>query len=426
MRIVDQDHVGPAPGQHPADRGRHPEAAPGRDQLAQRRPRGAKAGWEQSPVPGGRHQRAAIAGEGVGKVLRVSGVDDGERRVVAEQPGRKRDRGGQRLQMPGRDVDDEPPRPALAHGRQPRRHDFDMPAGDEGRRAVAVDEGVQQERIEVVAQSSLDLGRCEAFPPLIRPRFARPPSPRGGRDRGSPSPLRKGGALPPSPRLRGEGWGEGRRSSPRPACGERAGVRGGATPHPAGSRFPPLPCGRGVGGEGSEPERCVRESPSPANRRRSSAITIASASLASPSGRPPSDSLSARSSALMSANKSLVARASPFVAPSTICFTVASSLLKPPDPPVRLLDRNPLAQRPGDNRAEMALHPRPPARVARLAGPEPRRDRRPARAGALPIVGRRAPRPSAALQRQPALEPASPRPRALPPARSPTPPCLSA
>ena len=222
QRIVDQDHVGPAPGQHPADRGRHPEPAPGRDQLAQRRPRGAKAGRKQRPVPGGRHQRAAVAGEGVGKVLRVSGVDDGERRVVAEQPGRKRDRGGQRLQMPGRDVDDEPPRPALAHGRQPRRHDFDMPAGDEGRRAVAVDEGVQQERIEVVAQSSLDLGRCEAFPPLIRPRFARPPSPRGGRDRGSPSPLRKGGALPP-----------------RPACGERVGVRGGATPHPAGSR--PLP-----------------------------------------------------------------------------------------------------------------------------------------------------------------------------------------
>ena len=182
--------------------------------------------------------------------------------------------------------------------------------------------------------------------------------------------------------------------SPSPACGERTGARGRRrTPaHPAGSRPPPPPTTGGtllpapfeqrVGVEVTPPERCARESQSPAaNRRRSSAITIASASLSSPSGRPPSGSFSARSSTLIEREQGLVSWRPPPPPPPPP--PPKKKKPPPPHPPVRLLDRNPLAQRPGDDRAEMALHPRPPARVARLAGLKARRDRRPAIAGAL-------------------------------------------
>ena len=88
QRIVDQDDVGAAPGQHAAGRGGEPAALTGRDELLHRLAMGAEAGWKYPPIPSARHDAAAIARELVGEILRIADAEDLHRGVVPETPGR--------------------------------------------------------------------------------------------------------------------------------------------------------------------------------------------------------------------------------------------------------------------------------------------------------------------------------------------------
>jgi len=91
--IVNQDDVGAAPGQHPAIRGGQPVALAGSHELLHRLAMGGEPGRKDPPIPRAHHDGAAVAGELVGKVLGVTDAEELRRRVVAETPGRERDRG---------------------------------------------------------------------------------------------------------------------------------------------------------------------------------------------------------------------------------------------------------------------------------------------------------------------------------------------
>jgi hypothetical protein len=129
QRIVDDDEVGAAAGQHAADRGGEPAALRGRVEFRHRGALRREAGRrEELPVPAAGEDLPAIARQFVGEVLRIADAEDLRRRVVPEAPGRKRDRRQQRFQVPRRQVDDEPPDPAVAHCDELGGDDFDMPA----------------------------------------------------------------------------------------------------------------------------------------------------------------------------------------------------------------------------------------------------------------------------------------------------------
>ena len=160
-RVVDENHVRPPPGQHAADRGRHPEASLGRRELPVGRPGRGKPRRKQRAVPGRRHHRPAVAGELVGKLPPVGDVDNAQGRVAAEQPGRQRDRNGERFQVPGRDVDDQPERPAAARLGELCRQRLDMPGGRIGAAAVKLVVRAHQERIEVAPEQAAIFGGIE-------------------------------------------------------------------------------------------------------------------------------------------------------------------------------------------------------------------------------------------------------------------------
>jgi hypothetical protein len=125
--IVDQNDVGAAPGQHPTIRGSETIAVPGGDELSYRLAIGGEPGREDPPVPGAGHDAPAIAGELVGKVLGIADTEELGRGIVAQAPGRKRDRGQQRLQMARRQVDDQAPDLALAYRGKLGGDDLDVP-----------------------------------------------------------------------------------------------------------------------------------------------------------------------------------------------------------------------------------------------------------------------------------------------------------
>jgi hypothetical protein len=67
-----------------------------------------QAGREEPLVPVAGDDAAAVARQFVGEVLGIADAQDLGARVVPETPGRKRDRGQQRLQMARRQADDQP------------------------------------------------------------------------------------------------------------------------------------------------------------------------------------------------------------------------------------------------------------------------------------------------------------------------------
>ena len=92
QRVVDDDDVGTSPGQHAADRGGDPGALRcrlefGHGLTLRRQPRP-----EQLLIPVAGDDAPAIARQFVGEVLRVAHTEDLGAWVVAETPGRKRDR----------------------------------------------------------------------------------------------------------------------------------------------------------------------------------------------------------------------------------------------------------------------------------------------------------------------------------------------
>ena len=183
---------------------------------------------------------------------------------MAEQPRRQRDRGRERLQVPRRHHHHEPPA-ALAHARQLRRHRLDMPARNEILPAAALGEGAHEEGVEIRPERRLS----------------------------SAGPI---GALP-SP-LAGEGWVRGsarKRLAARPVIASRSRLR----------------------------PRRERGGPQPAHQLRHHQRVGRVARARTPRlglGERPLVGLEQR-------NSSLIDRASPPAAPSTICRTVASSFV---------------------------------------------------------------------------------------------------
>ena len=127
QRIIDQDDVGAASGQHAAGGGGEPVALAGGDELLHRLAVRRQAGRKDLPIPRAHHDAAAIAGELVGEILGIADAQDLRRRVVPETPGREGDRGHQGFEMARWQVDDQPPDLALAHRGQLGGDDLEMP-----------------------------------------------------------------------------------------------------------------------------------------------------------------------------------------------------------------------------------------------------------------------------------------------------------
>ncbi len=117
QRIVDDDDVGAAPGQHAADRGGEPAPLGRRVEFGHRLPLRREASREDLPIPVAGDDAPAIPRQLVCEVLGIADAEDLRARLVPETPGRKGDRGQQRLQVARRQVDDQPPDLAVARAR---------------------------------------------------------------------------------------------------------------------------------------------------------------------------------------------------------------------------------------------------------------------------------------------------------------------
>ena len=152
QRIVDDDDVGTASGQHAAGGGGKPIALAGSDELLHRLAMRRQAGREKPPIPGAHHDRAAIAGELVGEILRITDAKDLCRRIEPQTPGREGDRGHQRFQVPRWQVDNQAPDPTLGNCRQLGGDDFEVPICRQAGLRVKLMEAATGEGREVVPQ----------------------------------------------------------------------------------------------------------------------------------------------------------------------------------------------------------------------------------------------------------------------------------
>ncbi len=177
QRVVDDDQVGAAPGQHAADRGGEPAALRRRLELRHRLPGGREPGREHPPVPLADDDAPAIARQFVGELLGVGSAQDLQARLVPETPGRKRDRGQQRLRVPRRQVDDQPADLAAAHRRELRRDELDMPAGRKRGLRIKLGETGLRKACEIDAQQCRDFLGRERRLRSCRPRRRHPSGP---------------------------------------------------------------------------------------------------------------------------------------------------------------------------------------------------------------------------------------------------------
>ena len=99
----------------------------GRLELRHGLPLGGEPGREGPLVPPAHHDAAAIARELVGDVLGVADAEDLRVGLTPEAPRRKRHRRQQRFQVTLRNIDDQPPDPALEHRSQLCCDDLDVP-----------------------------------------------------------------------------------------------------------------------------------------------------------------------------------------------------------------------------------------------------------------------------------------------------------
>ena len=159
QRIIDQDDVGAASGEHPAGGGGEPVTLPGGDELLYCLAVRGEAGREDLPIPRAQHDAAAIAGELVGEILGVADAEDLGRRIVSETPRREGDRRHQGFEVAGRQVDDQPPDVPLAHRGQLRGDDFEMPIHGELGLRVEVSETAVSEAGKILPQDGLVIGR---------------------------------------------------------------------------------------------------------------------------------------------------------------------------------------------------------------------------------------------------------------------------
>ena len=157
QRVVNQNYVGAATGEHTTGRGGEPVALAGGDELLHRLAVRRQAGREELTIPRAHHDAAAIAGELIGELLGIADAEDLRRGVVPETPGRKSDRGHQRFEVTRRQVDDQPPDPALPHGGQLGGDDLEVPVGRQAGLGVEVLEAAPGEGRQVVPQQELVL-----------------------------------------------------------------------------------------------------------------------------------------------------------------------------------------------------------------------------------------------------------------------------
>ena len=107
-RVVDDDEIGAAARQNAADRARKPKAVgTGREFLNRLFAPGKRGLGEQLAIERSAHYGAAFPRQFIGEVLRIARADDLSAWVMPQRPGRQRDRGADRLEMPRRDEDQE-------------------------------------------------------------------------------------------------------------------------------------------------------------------------------------------------------------------------------------------------------------------------------------------------------------------------------
>src|SRR3984893_7624573 len=163
QRIVDQDDVGTASGEHATGGGGEPVALAGGDEFLHRLAMRRQAGRKDPPIPRAHHDAAAVAGELVGEVLGIADAEDLGRGVMPQTPGRKGDRGHQGFQMTRWQVDDQPPDLAFPHGGQLGGDDLEMPVHRQLGLRIEVLETAHGEADEVLPQQDLVLGRSEVL-----------------------------------------------------------------------------------------------------------------------------------------------------------------------------------------------------------------------------------------------------------------------
>ena len=157
QRIVNQNYVGAATGEHTAGRGGESVALAGGDELLHRLAVRRQAGREELTIPRAHHDAAAIAGELIGELLGIADAEDLRRGVVPETPGRKSDRGHQRFEVTGRQVNDQPPDLALPYRGQRGGDNFEVPVRRQAGLRVKVLEATPGKGREVVPQQEVVL-----------------------------------------------------------------------------------------------------------------------------------------------------------------------------------------------------------------------------------------------------------------------------
>src|SRR5580658_7557192 len=150
QRIVDDDEIGAAAGQHAADRSREPKAASRSGELVQACPGVGQTSREQRLQPGRAHHIAAVAGELFRKALAIGNVDDRGVGTVAEPERWQGDRGEQRFEIARREIDDQAFDAAVETILQRGGDDLEMPVGTKRRATVQVREATRREGVEIL------------------------------------------------------------------------------------------------------------------------------------------------------------------------------------------------------------------------------------------------------------------------------------
>lgn len=135
QRVVEDQDVAAAAGKDTADRGCHPASLCRRSKVMDGMPIG-QPGCEQRLVPAAGHDTPAIASHFLRELLTVAGADDLPVGMMAEIPGRKRDRSHVRFELPRRRQDGEPADPSEAAGFELCRDQLEMRRDQERRLRV--------------------------------------------------------------------------------------------------------------------------------------------------------------------------------------------------------------------------------------------------------------------------------------------------
>jgi hypothetical protein len=157
--IIDQDDVGTTPGKHATGGGSEPVSLAGGDELLDGLAVCSQSGRKHLLIPRAQHDGATIARQFVGELLAIADTEELDRRIVAETPGWKGDRGHQGFKMPRWQVDDQPPDRALPHRGQLGGDNFEVPVCRKRRLRVEFGKTALSEKIEIRPKDRIVFGR---------------------------------------------------------------------------------------------------------------------------------------------------------------------------------------------------------------------------------------------------------------------------